>query len=82
MQVDGTPKYIEVKSTQGGGMTFPMSLGEWRTANRHRSQYVIARVRQVRSSTPQVDWFVDPVQMEADGQLHREIESLRVTIKL
>jgi hypothetical protein len=78
-EIDGTPKYVEVKSTQGGGMTFPMSLGEWRAAERHRDQFEIARVRHVRSA-PLVDWFVDPVQMEVDGRLRRDAETLRVTI--
>ncbi|MET8063378.1 DUF3883 domain-containing protein [Micromonospora sp. NPDC005313] len=79
-ETDGTKRYIEVKSTQGHGNAFPMSLGEWRMAEQFRSRYVIARVCDVRGTNPLLNWHRDPVQLEADGLLTREMDAIRVVL--
>jgi hypothetical protein len=67
---DGTPRYIEVKSTEGSGRAFMMSANEWRVAEFHGERYHVARVTEVRG-TGAVEYLTDPCQLERDGRLTR-----------
>lgn len=76
---DGTSRYVEVKSTQGTGYVFPMSHGEWESARRFGSRYVIGRVTDVRVD-PTLVWFRDPVELERTGELIRDAKAFSVTV--
>lgn len=79
-ELNGEERFIEVKSTQGEECSFPMSMGEWRTAERLRQKYLIVRVTNVRSASPATSWYRDPVALEAAGRLTRTAGSWMVDI--
>jgi len=74
---DGSKKYVEVKATQGDGLSFELSANEWATSARLGNSYVIVRVTGVRDH-PSFRDYVDPVQLVTDGHLALEKKSLLV----
>lgn len=77
---DGTPKYIEVKSTMGVNKAFKVSRGEWTTATTRRSSYWIFRVVNTLSA-PRIDHEIcDPVDAHARGVITKEADGWIVTV--
>lgn len=74
---------IEVKSTKGKGLPFPISTPEWERAKIAHSSpnetYIIVRVISAQDEPEISDILIDPVQMEFDGEL--VIENLDGWIK-
>jgi hypothetical protein len=78
-EVDGTKRFIEVKSTIGTQNTFDMSDNEWKTACRLGASYYVCRVTKVRVK-PAIAYFRNPKQMELDGKVKRIASGWRVTL--
>lgn len=77
---DGSPRYIEVKSTIGKGATFFVSCNEWTVATRLRRSYWIYRVIQALDG-PRVSAVLrDPVGAEQAKSIIRVADGWRVTI--
>ncbi len=70
-EVDGTVKYIEVKSTTGAGRRFPMSANEWNVATTKKDRYYILRVTSVDGDHPFIEELRDPVTLLANGALQQ-----------
>lgn len=78
---DGSPRLIEVKSTIGHSMTFPMSDGEWKVAAREKNAYYIYRIVDV-GVTPTLKRIVqNPIAAEAERMLERTASGWRVELK-
>jgi hypothetical protein len=69
-EVDGTNRYIEVKSTQGVGRTIDITKLEWLTAVRENEKYYIYRVVNVRSKKPSLQQALkNPSEYERTGRI-------------
>jgi hypothetical protein len=80
-ETDGSPRYIEVKSTSGRGMAFPMSDSEWKVAVREKHAYYIYRIVDV-NGTPVLKRVVhDPVAAEDQRTLSRTASGWMVVLK-
>ena len=79
-EVDGTDRFIEVKSTLGSGMTFEITNNEWRTATHLRQRYFIYRVVNVRSDNPRHHELRDPVSMEEAKSIQRTADGWIITV--
>ena len=79
-ETDGTERYIEVKSTAGRKYVFEMSNNEWEVANKHKEQYFIYRVTDVRTK-PEFKIFKNPTQLESEGLLTKSPSGWWVTLK-
>ncbi|MET0604624.1 MAG: DUF3883 domain-containing protein [Baekduia sp.] len=73
---DGGPRYIEVKATTSAdpAEAFPISTAELRFAMQHRDRYLIYRVTDVRSATPEMFRCRDPM-----SAIERELAILRMS---
>lgn len=81
---DGRALALEVKSS--GSKAFMLSAGEWKRAQElydastGESQYAVLVVRRDRTSSPEaMDLLIDPVQLDRDHQLSREVDGFRVS---
>lgn len=79
-EIDGTERYIEVKTSIGNSKTFDLSDNEWRTACRLGDKYYICRVTQVRS-LPKIMFYRDPRQLEERGGITKIANGWRVTLR-
>ncbi|HYR09424.1 MAG TPA: DUF3883 domain-containing protein [Longimicrobium sp.] len=77
---DETPRYIEVKSTDGTSPTFEASANEWSRAAELRHQYCIYRVTNVRTAPTISAVLRDPVKMARDGSLVLSTSEWRIRI--
>jgi len=78
---DGREKWIEVKSTSGRGITFPMSSNEWTTALRAGGKYHVYRVTDVKSKRPRVKRFANLASLEKRGLIKRSPSGWLVTLR-
>ena len=79
-EVDGSPRLIEVKSTNGSGMTFFMSDYEWKVAVREKEAYYIYRIVDV-DRTPTLKRAVqNPVSAEGERRLERTAAGWKVVL--
>jgi hypothetical protein len=79
-ETDGTERYIEVKSTAGRKYVFEMSNNEWEVASKHKEQYFIYRVTDVRTK-PEFKIFKNPTQLESEGLLTKSPSGWWITLK-
>ena len=78
---NGSPRFIEVKSTNGSGMTFFMSDTEWRVATREKEAYYIYRIVDV-AKTPTLKRVVqNPVSAEEERRLERTAAGWKVVLR-
>jgi hypothetical protein len=78
---DGSPRYIEVKSTNGSGMTFLMSNFEWKVATRQKESYFIYRIINVER-TPELKRVVqNPVLAENQRSLERTASGWKIALR-
>ena len=80
-EVDGSPRFIEVKATNGFGMTFPMSGNEWRTAVREKDAYHIYRIVDVDKVPTLARIVRNPVNAEKELTLEKVAAGWRVMLK-
>lgn len=80
-EADGSPRYIEVKSTAGKGMTFLMSDYEWRVAAREKNAYYIYRVVDVDRDPTLKRVVQNPVATEAKKQIERTAVGWKIKLK-
>jgi hypothetical protein len=78
-EVDGTKRYIEVKSAQGNAKSFEMSKNEWERAEELGARYFIYRVTYVRTD-PKIRIIENPWAGLSDGRLERATVGWLVTI--
>jgi hypothetical protein len=65
-EVNGAPRFIEVKSCAGRRTSFHLSRNEREVAGRERSAYWLAWVgwaTRLPHSTPEITWFPDPAPL-------------------
>lgn len=67
--IDGTKKYIEVKTTVTTYQTFEITLNEWEKAKEYGSQYWIYRVCNAEASSPTINKLQDPFALHLEGKL-------------
>jgi hypothetical protein len=80
-EIDGSPRFIEVKSTNGSGMTFFMSDYEWKVAAREKQAYYIYRIVDV-DKTPTLKRAVqNPVSAEEERRLERTAAGWKVILR-
>jgi hypothetical protein len=78
---DGSPRFVEVKSTSGKGMTFLMSDGEWKAAAREKEAYYVYRIVHV-DSAPKLGRVVqDPVAAEQRLALEKVTTGWRIKLR-
>jgi hypothetical protein len=80
--MDGSPRFIEVKTTAGGGSTFFMSNNEWTTATMKRASYWIYRVVGALNKPSLSAKIQDPVAAEETSAITRIPDGWRVTITM
>lgn len=74
-------KYIEVKSSEGNGSIFDISVNEWNVAEQYKDQYFIYRVTNVRAE-PTIDHKLkNPIKLAKNGKLEVTPSGWRVNIK-
>ena len=76
----GVSVFIEVKSTTGADPSAPfeISQGELTEAIRHGDKYVVYRVTSVRSATPQVRRYANPIGLFLDGLASLDLAKARM----
>lgn len=79
-EIDGTKRFIEVKSTIGNQMLFEMSNNEWQTACRLGNRYFIYRVAYV-TSNPRVSRYRDLRRLEDGGMIQKTASGWRITLR-
>jgi hypothetical protein len=79
-EIDGRPRFIEVKATIGKSATFFMSNNEWAVATRLRSSYWIYRVVQALDKPRISAKLQDPFGAEGASNITRVPDGWRVTI--
>lgn len=79
-EVNGAPRFIEVKATIRKSATFFMSSNEWKVATRLRSSYWIYRVVQALDGPRIAAILQDPIGAEKASNIIRVPDGWRVTI--
>lgn len=74
-----TKRFLEVKGTNGAGMTIDMSDNEWETAKRLKNRYYLVRVTHVKTK-PTHSYFQNPVELERTDVLTRLPNGWRVKL--
>jgi hypothetical protein len=78
---DGTtPRFLEVKATDGTSPVVDISRGEWEAAKRHRKHYYLVRVMHVRS-VPKSQFIPDPWTLEKEGLVSRTATGWRIDLR-
>jgi hypothetical protein len=80
-ETDGSPRYVEVKSTSGSGMTFVMSDYEWRVAVREKGAYYIYRVVDVDKIPTLKRMVQNPVVAEKLRKLERTAAGWKIALR-
>lgn len=78
---DGSPLWIEVKSTSGVDGNFDWSESEVAKAMRERERYILCRVYRVSSVEPLVKRFPDPLSMVESGRMRLVLGSVRARVE-
>lgn len=79
-ELDGSPRFIEVKSTVGMTMTFFISTGEWNAAKRLRDQYFLYRVVNSTDRPKIAKIICNPIEAEICGVLEKTPDGYKVRI--
>lgn len=77
---DGSPKYIEVKSTTADSAHFELTDNEYQVAKTHRDCYWIFRVFDIRRSSPSLLCLQDPARLIEEQSLIIRPMTYAVTI--
>jgi hypothetical protein len=77
IDADGTPIWIEVKSTVGTDGRFEWPQQEFEKVLREGKQYVLWRVYEAHTDHPTAKPFRDPAGLFAQSALRLEISGLR-----
>lgn len=80
-ETNGSPRYIEVKSTTGSGMSFLMSDKEWKVAVSSGMAYFVYRVIHAEKSPTIKRMVQDPASAEKDRTLIRLAAGWKITLK-
>lgn len=67
-EVDGTSRFVEVKTSTGSTRQFPISGNEWKVASRLGARYHICRVTNIEGDT-KIHWLPDPVALQRKGHV-------------
>ena len=78
---DGSPLWIEVKSTSGMDGNFDWPESEVAKALRERERYILCRVYRVNSVEPLVKRFRDPLSMVESGRMRLVLGSVRARVE-
>lgn len=78
-EVDGSPRYIEVKAVSTRRLRFIITKNEWSVAKDLGDSYWIYVVTEVRKS-PKIHLFQDPTALEEAGTLSRRTNDWVVTL--
>lgn len=78
-EIDGTERFVEVKTTEGTAPTFQITANEWLVAARQGDKYVIARVTDVRGQV-NIDYLRNPAALVAAGKLRQRATGWTLTI--
>lgn len=78
-EVNGSPRYIEVKGVSTRRLRFIITNNEWHVAKELSNSYWIYVVTEVRRS-PQIHRFQDPTSLEKTGTLSRRPNDWVVTL--
>jgi hypothetical protein len=78
---DGTPLWIEVKSTMGTDGRFDWSRQEFEKALRERDRYGLRRVYEVHTLKPTAKAFRDPAALLAKSELILELSTFRAFVE-
>ena len=78
---DGSPRFIEVKSSTGRGMTVFMSDNEWQVAKREKGAYYIYRVTNVATAPVLFRVVRNPLDAEEQQLLERTATGWRIRLK-
>ena len=73
-EVDGSPRYIEVKSSLAEKGAYFVSRNEWDAAKKHGEQYWLYVVPKIFKKHVVIKAIQDPVQRAADGDIAIEVE--------
>jgi hypothetical protein len=77
---DGSPLYIEVKSTRGRDGRFSWPRAEFQLAMRQRPRYVLYRIYEADTTAPLIIGFLDPIALLQEGRLILNLEALSADI--
>lgn len=80
-ETNGSSRYIEVKSTNGSGMTFLMSDFEWRVAIREKESYFIYRIVNVEKAPLLKRIVQNPVDAENRRTLERTAAGWKIALR-
>ncbi|MEA5024604.1 Ribonuclease 3 [bioreactor metagenome] len=75
---DGSPKYIEVKSTSGNSMSFEVTANEWEWAKYYGENYCIYRVFNVFGTT-NMEKLENPISLYEQNKLQLTPTSFKAT---
>ena len=78
---DGSPLWIEVKSTSGSHGNFEWPESEVARAMAERERYVLCRVYRVDGKNPLIKRFHDPLSMIGSGQMRLGLGSMRAQVE-
>ena len=79
-EINGSPRFIEVKASVGGARRFMITRNEWNVAQIEKDRYWIYFVTNINSK-PEIRLFQNPVRLELEGGLVREANEWIVRIK-
>lgn len=79
-ELDGSQRFIEVKSAASGAKRFVITRNEWLVAEAKGEQYWIYLITNVKSN-PQIIPLQDPVRLESEGNLARAVTEWTVRLR-